>query len=101
MANIMTTGTITAMMTPITSTITTIGDRMSVAEQKIDELYRLIEELRLATVSGTNEEIVKPNEKSDLEIFEQNDEIKVKNHYIDLDDMVNVKGLWEPYDGDW
>ena len=101
MANIMTTGTITAMMTPITSTITTIGDRMSVAEQKIDELYRLIEELRLATVSGTNEEIVKPNEKSDLEIFEQNDEIKVKNHYIDLDDIVNVKGLWEPYDGDW
>ena len=101
MANIMTTGTITAMMTPITSTITTIGDRMSVAEQKIDELYRLIEELRLATVSRTNGEIVKPNEKSDLEIFEQNDEIKVKNHYIDLDDMVNVKGLWEPYDGDW
>ena len=70
--NIMTTGTLTSMITPITSTISTIGDRMSIAEEKIDELYRLIEELRLVTAPKTNGEIVKPNEKSDLEILKQN-----------------------------
>ena len=101
MANIMTTGTLTSMITPIASTISTIGDRMNIAEEKIDKLYKLIEELRLATVPRTNGEIVKPNEKSDLEIFEQNDEIKVKNHYIDLDDVNKEKGIWELYDENW
>lgn len=91
---------ITAMITPAVSTISTIGDRVSVMETKIDELYKMIEKLQLAIGPSTDEEIVKPKEKSDLEIFEQNDEIKVKNNYIDLDDIVNIK-LWEPYDGDW
>ena len=81
MANIMTTGTITAMMTPITSTITTIGDRMSIAEEKIDELYRLLEELKLATAPRTNGEIVKPNGKSDLEILKINIDDEDKNNY--------------------
>ena len=72
MANVMTTGTLTSMITPITSTISTIGDRMSIAEEKIDELYRLIEELKLVTAPGTNGEIVKLNKKSDLEILKIN-----------------------------
>lgn len=72
MTDIMTTGTITSLITPVTSTISTLGDRMSIVEEKIDELYRLIEELKLATAPKTNGEIVKPNEKSDLEILKIN-----------------------------
>ena len=97
--NIMTTGTLTSMITPITSTISTIGDRMSIAEEKIDELYRLIEELRLATAPRTNGEIVKPNEKSDLEILEQNSRNELK--YIDLDEVNKEKEFWELYDENW
>ena len=33
-------------------------------------------------------------EKTDLEIFEQND-------YIDLEDIKNEKGMWELYDENW
>jgi hypothetical protein len=36
---------ITAMVTPAVSTISTIGDRVSVIEAKIDELYKIIEKL--------------------------------------------------------
>ena len=92
--------TITAMITPAMSTISTVGDRVSVLEEKIDELYQMLEELKLAIAPSTNAEIVEPKEKSDLEIFEPIDEIKVKNIFIDLDDIKNEK-LWEPYDGDW
>ena len=91
---------ITTELSPTMSTISTVGDRVSVLEEKIDELYQMIEELRLAIAPSTSAEIVEPKEKSDLEIFEQNDEIKVKNIFIDLDDIKDEK-LWEPYDGDW
>ena len=60
----------------------------------------MIEELRLAIAPSTNAEIVEPKEKSDLEIFEPIDEIKVKNIFIDLDEVENEK-LWEPYDENW
>ena len=95
-AKVMTTGTLTAVFNPIASTIATIGDRMSIAEEKIDELYRLLEELKLATAPRTNGEIVKPNEKSDLEILKTIDD----NPFIDLE-KVNETKLWEPYDEDW
>ena len=43
--------------------------------------------------------VVKPNEKSDLEILEQNDRSELK--YIDLDDVNKEKGFWELYDENW
>ena len=43
--------------------------------------------------------VVKPNEKSDLEILEQNSGNKLK--YIDLDDVNKEKGFWELYDDNW
>lgn len=43
--------------------------------------------------------VVKPNEKSDLEILEQNSRNELK--YIDLDDVSKEKGLWELYDENW
>lgn len=43
--------------------------------------------------------VVKPNEKSDLEIFEQNGRNELK--YIDLDDVNKEKGFWELYDENW
>lgn len=42
---------------------------------------------------------VKPNEKSDLEILEQNSGSELK--YIDLDDVNKEKGFWELYDENW
>ena len=42
---------------------------------------------------------VKPNKKSDLEIFEQNSRNELK--YIDLDDVNKEKGFWELYDENW
>lgn len=43
--------------------------------------------------------VVKPNKKSDLEIFEQNGRNELK--YIDLDDVNKEKGFWELYDDNW
>ena len=43
--------------------------------------------------------VVKPNEKSDLEILEQNSGNELK--YIDLDDVNKEKGFWELYDENW
>lgn len=43
--------------------------------------------------------VVKPNEKSNLEIFEQNGRNELK--YIDLDDVNKEKGFWELYDENW
>jgi hypothetical protein len=42
---------------------------------------------------------VKPNEKSDLEILEQNSRNELK--YIDLDDVNKEKGFWGLYDDNW
>ena len=42
---------------------------------------------------------VKPNEKSDLEILEQNSRNELK--YIDLDDVNKEKGFWDLYDDNW
>ena len=43
--------------------------------------------------------VVKPNEKSDLEILEQNSRNELK--YIDLDEVNKEKGIWELYDENW
>ena len=43
--------------------------------------------------------VVKPNEKSDLEILEQNSRNELK--YIDLDEVNKEKGFWELYDDNW
>ena len=43
--------------------------------------------------------VVKPNEKSDLEILEQNSRNELK--YIDLDEVNKEKGFWELYDENW
>lgn len=43
--------------------------------------------------------VVKPDKKSDLEIFEQNSRNELK--YIDLDDVNKEKGFWELYDENW
>lgn len=40
------------------------------------------------------------DEKSDLEILEQNSENEVKNYFIDMD-LVKDEQLWEPYGPDW
>lgn len=96
---VLTNDEITAMVTPAVSTISTIGDRVSVIEAKIDELYKIIEKLQLAIGPSTDEEIVKPKEKSDLEIFEQNDRNELK--YIDLDEVNKEKEFWELYDENW
>ena len=42
---------------------------------------------------------VKPNEKSDLEILEQNSRNELK--YIDLDEVNKEKEFWELYDENW
>ena len=44
-------------------------------------------------------QVVKPDKKSDLEIFEQNGRNELK--YIDLDDVNKEKGFWELYDENW
>ena len=43
--------------------------------------------------------VVKPNEKSDLEILEQNSRNELK--YIDLDEVNKEKEFWELYDENW
>ncbi len=43
--------------------------------------------------------VVKPNEKSNLEILEQNDRNELK--YIDLDEVNKEKGFWDLYDDNW
>ena len=43
--------------------------------------------------------VVKPNEKSDLEILEQNSRNELK--YKDLDEVNKEKEFWELYDENW
>lgn len=50
--------------------------------------------LQAAIAPATEVTTENPKEKTDLEIFEQND-------YIDLEDIKNEKGIWELYDENW
>lgn len=70
-------------------------------ETMINDLKAQYEGTSNALRPETDVTPVEPKEKSDLEIFEQNIDDSIKNNYIDLDDIVNVKGMWELYDENW
>ena len=54
----------------------------------------IILELQASIRAKANALTENQKEKTDLEIFEQND-------YIDLKDIKNEKGIWELYDENW
>ena len=73
---------------------------------RIDELVLDFNDLKCQIVGELSELradldawVVKPDKKSDLEIFEQNGRNELK--YIDLDDVNKEKGFWELYDENW
>ena len=83
------------------------GNLINGLQQQIDNLELDINDYKCA-VAGEIAQIrtdldaltEKPNEKSDLEILEQNSENEVKNYFIDMD-LVKNEQLWEPYGPDW
>ena len=75
-------------------------------KSKIDELTTDFKDLKCQIAGELSELranldalVVKPNEKSDLEILEQNSRNELK--YIDLDEVNKEKGFWELYDENW
>lgn len=75
-------------------------------KSKMNELTTDFKDLKCQIVGEVAElradldaQVVKPDEKSDLEIFEQNGRNELK--YIDLDDVNKEKGFWELYDENW
>ena len=75
-------------------------------KSKMDELTTDFKDLKCQIAGELSELradldalVVKPNEKSDLEILEQNNRNELK--YIDLDEVNKEKGFWELYDENW
>ena len=64
--------------------------------QTIGKIYikAIILELQASIRAKADALIENPKEKTDLEIFKQND-------YINLEDIKNEKGIWELYDENW
>ena len=75
-------------------------------KDRIDELVLDFNDLKYQMVGELSELradldawVVKSNEKSDLEILEQNSRNELK--YIDLDEVNKEKGFWDLYDDYW
>lgn len=76
-----------------------LRDRMNELTLDFNDLkYQIVGELSELR-ADLDAWVVKPDKKSDLEIFEQNSRNELK--YIDLDDVNKEKGFWELYDENW
>lgn len=78
----------------IENSILSFAEKLATLQEDIELLTASMNEKLSATAPDLNVKSENPKQKTDLEIFEEND-------YIDLSDIGNEKGIWELYDDKW